>query len=65
MRYRALVSFSGVETMSKGQVKELKNSWVINDLIRAGYIEPEEKPAPPKTPEVKKTPRRKGGKANV
>jgi hypothetical protein len=37
--YKALVSFSGLVSMSKGQVKEIKDKEVIEDLLRAGYIE--------------------------
>ena len=56
MKYRALVSFSGVVTMRKGEEKELKNSWVVRDLLQAKYIEPAEKAEPPK--EVKKAKRK-------
>ena len=65
MKVRALVSFSGIVSMGKGEERDIYNQAVINDLVRAKYIEVLEKPADPKPPEVKKTPRRKGGKANV
>jgi hypothetical protein len=43
--YKALVSFSGSISMSKGQVKEIKDKEIIKDLIKAKYIEevPQEK----------------------
>lgn len=37
--YKALVSFSGLISMSKGQVKEIKDKEIIKDLLKAGYIE--------------------------
>ena len=40
MIYRALVSFTGVIiSMAAGEVREIPNPSVVNDLIRAGYIE--------------------------
>ena len=43
--YKALVSFSGNISMSKGQIKEIKDKELIKDLIKANYIEevPQEK----------------------
>lgn len=37
--YRALVSFSGIVSMAKGQEMEIKDKKIIKDLISAGYIE--------------------------
>lgn len=37
--YKALVSFSGKISMFKDQVKEIKDKDIINDLLKAGYIE--------------------------
>ena len=37
--YKALISFSGLVTMAKGEIKELKDEGIIKDLLRAGYIE--------------------------
>ena len=37
--YRALVNFSGVVSMSKGQVREINDKVVVEDLLKAGYIE--------------------------
>lgn len=37
--FKALISFSGKVSMSKGQVKEIKDKEIIKDLLKAGYIE--------------------------
>ncbi len=39
MRVKALVSFSGIITMSAGEVGEISEKEVLNDLLRAGYVE--------------------------
>lgn len=39
MLYRAKVSFSGLITMYKGETRELTNEEIINDLLKAKYIE--------------------------
>lgn len=41
MRYKALKSFSGLISMAMGEVREITNSSLINDLLKAGYIEAE------------------------
>lgn len=41
MLVKAIVSFSGKISMSAGDVRDIKDQYVLNDLIRAGYIEPE------------------------
>ena len=38
MKYRATRSFCGLVTMSKDQVKEIKDKAIVNDLLNAGYI---------------------------
>ena len=43
MEYRALVSFSGLVSMRKGEVREIKDKAIVKDLLHAGYIEPLEK----------------------
>lgn len=40
--FKALKSFSGIITMNKGQVKEIKDKNIIKSLLEAGYIEPVE-----------------------
>ena len=37
--YKALKSFSGVISMTKGQEKDIQDKATIEDLLRAGYIE--------------------------
>lgn len=49
MKYRALIGFSGLVSMSKGEVKEIKDKYIADDLLKAGYIEPIEKPKSKKT----------------
>ena len=48
--YRALKSFTGLATMRRGEVKEIKNEVLVKDLLKAGYIELVEdvKPEPSK-----------------
>ena len=43
MEYRALVSFGGLVSMRKGEVRELKDKEIVKDLLRAKYIEPLER----------------------
>lgn len=40
MLYRATVSFSGQISMAEGEVRQIAEPSLINDLMRAGYIEP-------------------------
>ena len=49
MRYRALVSFSGLISMRRGEVRAIKDKTLVADLLRAKYIEPIEKPKTKKT----------------
>lgn len=37
--YKALVSFSGLVTATKGQEIEIKDIEIAKDLLKAGYIE--------------------------
>lgn len=62
--YKALTSFSGVISMSRGETRELSDINLINDLLKAGYIENiEPQPAIEQTKtKPKKT--RRGRKAN-
>lgn len=59
MLVRAKVNFSGAVSMSAGDVRDIKDQYILNDLIKAGYIEPEAQEAeivdkPAKKPAVKK-----------
>lgn len=49
MQYKAKVGFSGLVSMSKGEVKEITDNYIAEDLLNAGYIEPVEKPKTKKT----------------
>lgn len=63
MKVRALVSFSGVVSMRKGEEREIYNQAIINDLLQAKYIEALEKPEKkeePKPPAKRKSPAKKG-----
>lgn len=65
--YKALVSFTGQVAMAKGQVRELTDKAVIDDLLRAGYIEPMEQPeqVEESEQEVKESVRRTTKKAST
>lgn len=39
MKFRALVSFCGVVTMGKGEIAEITDKAIYEDLLQAGYIE--------------------------
>ena len=40
MKVKALKSFSGAVNMSRGQVMNIQNEYVLHDLLKAGYVEP-------------------------
>lgn len=39
MKYKALISFSGVLSMKIGEIKEISDDNIVKDLVKAGYIE--------------------------
>lgn len=39
MKYRALVSFTGLVSMAKGEVREISDLSIANGLLKAKYIE--------------------------
>lgn len=39
MKIKALVSFSGAFSMSKGDVKECSDKAILQDLLKAKYVE--------------------------
>ena len=39
MKYRAVKSFSGKESMRRGEIKAITDKNVVADLLRAGFIE--------------------------
>ncbi len=50
MKYKALRNFTGLIAMKKGDVKEIKDQFIVDDLLNAGYIEAiEDKPTVKKT----------------
>ena len=40
MQYKALVSFSGKLSMAMGEVREISDQSLVDDLLKAGYILP-------------------------
>lgn len=38
MAYRALKSFSGLISMIKGEVREIEDEYIANDLVRCGFV---------------------------
>lgn len=38
MQYKALVSFTGLVSMAVGDVREISDVSIANDLVKAGYI---------------------------
>lgn len=59
MKYRALVSFTGSITMSGGEVREISDPAIAENLLKVGYIEKAEKSLETVEPEKKKSPKRK------
>lgn len=39
MKVKALISFGGAFSMNKGEEKECSDEAILQDLIKAGYIE--------------------------
>ena len=37
--YKAKVGFSGLISMRKNEVREIKDKAIVKDLLKAGYIE--------------------------
>ena len=55
MAYRALKTFTGLITMVKGEVREIKDEAVAKDLVKNGYVVSlSEKKAEKKEPETEK-----------
>lgn len=40
MKVKALKTFSGAVSMYKGEIKEITDKYILNDLTKVGYIEP-------------------------
>lgn len=43
MLYKATISFAGKISMTQGEIRDISDSPVVKDLIKAGYIEAVEK----------------------
>lgn len=56
MKYKALKSFSGLVSMAKGDVKEIKDNYIIFDLLQAKYIKEVKEEKTTKRATKKKTP---------
>ena len=56
MKYRALVSFTGIVSMTKGEVREISDLAIAKNLLKVKYIEEVKatKARSPKSKEVKK-----------
>lgn len=39
MKYKALVSFTGLLSMAMGEVRDISDPSISSDLLKAGYIE--------------------------
>lgn len=37
--YRAKIGFSGLISMKKNEVRDIKDKKIVEDLLKAGYIE--------------------------
>lgn len=63
MKIKALTSFAGSLTMGKGQVMECDDEVVLQDLLKAGYIERVDEPKEPEEPqENEEPPAKKSGR---
>lgn len=56
MTVKALKGFSGAVTMHVGEIKNIENKQLLDDLLKAKYVEPvgEEKPKKTKTKKANK-----------
>ena len=43
MEVRALIGFSGLVSMRKNEVRDIRDKSIVTDLLRAGYVEQIEK----------------------
>jgi hypothetical protein len=59
--YRAKIGFSGLISMNKGQEREIEDKAIVEDLLKAGYIE-EIKPAEETKPAKKETAKKETAK---
>ena len=64
MKYKAIVSFSGVISMACGEVGTIADPSLADDLLKAGYIIPYEAEKKPKTDVTEKPKPKRKGNAN-
>ena len=64
MRYKALVSFSGIISMAMGDIREIEDASLVDDLTKAGYIIPHETELEEVEEKPKKKTARKGKAKN-
>ena len=64
--YKATKSFSGIISMKKGDVREIRDAEVAKDLVRAGYVIELADESKPKTATSKKASKKadKDGESN-
>ena len=63
MKVRALRSFGGAMNMSRGQEADIKDMFIVDDLLKAGYVEAIENGEPDQNePEKEEKPKKKGKK---
>lgn len=55
MLCKALKSFVGLESMRRGEVKDITDADIIKDLLKAGYIEAVEDKKPASKPSKAKS----------
>lgn len=58
MKIEALVSFCGVLSMAKGEVRDYSDMAVVSDLLDAGYVREVEETAEPTENKPKSTTRK-------
>ena len=67
MKVKANISFTGMTTMTAGEVREIVDENILTDLLQSGYVIPVEVQAPETTPEPEVAPvqqKKKGKKKN-
>lgn len=47
MKVKALVSFAGIASMGAGEVKDIEDISIVEDLLAAGYVEKAEETVKP------------------
>ena len=57
--YKALKSFSGLISMARGEIREIKDSALVADLLKCGYIEEAGEEAVKEVPAEKKATKKK------